>query len=69
MLMRHHIPLTVEFNYSIKFKGIFSLPGYDMQSPWQSVQHSVFEVEVPAELGVRYKMINTNNQPQITQGR
>ena len=59
-------PLTVELNYSIKFKGIFSLPGYEMQSPWQSVQHSVFEVEVPAELGVRYKMINTNNQPQIT---
>ena len=60
-------PITVEFNYSIKFKGIFSLPGYDMQSPWQSVQHSVFEVEVPAELGVRYKIINTNRQPEITQ--
>ncbi len=58
-------PITVEFNYSIKFKGIFSLPGYDMQSPWQSVQHSVFEVEVPADLGVRYKLVNTNNQPHI----
>jgi Domain of Unknown Function with PDB structure (DUF3857) len=59
-------PITVEFNYSIKFKGIFSLPGYDMQSPWQSVQHSVFEVEVPADLGVRYKLLNTDNQPEIT---
>jgi uncharacterized protein YbaA (DUF1428 family) len=38
-----------------------------MQSPWQSVQHSVFEVEVPADLGVRYKLVNTNQQPQIKQ--
>ena len=59
-------PITVEFNYSIKFKGIFGLPGYEMQSPWQSVQHTVFELEVPAELGVRYKLLNTNNQPATT---
>ena len=58
-------PITVEFNYSIKYKGIFSLPGYNMQSPWQSVQHAVFEVEVPTDLGVRYKLLNTNNQPEI----
>ncbi len=60
-------PITVEFNYSIKYKGIFSLPGYDMQPPWQSVQHSVFEVEVPADLGVRYKLVNTNQQPHVKQ--
>ncbi len=59
-------PITIEFNYSIKFKGIFSLPGYDMHSPWQSVQHSVFEVDVPTDLGVRYKLLNTSNQPEIT---
>lgn len=58
-------PLTVEFNYTIKYRGIFSLPGYDMQSPWQSVQHSVFEVEVAADPGIRYKLVNTNNQPVI----
>ena len=60
-------PITVEFNYSIKFKGIFGLPGYDMQSPWQAVQHSVFEVEVPADLGVRYKLVNTSQKPQLKQ--
>ena len=56
-------PITVEFNYSIKFKGILGLPGYDMQTAWQSVQHSVFEVEVPADLGVRYKLVNTAIKP------
>lgn len=58
-------PVTVEFNYSVKFKGIFSLPGYEMQPPWQSVQHSVFEVEAPADLGVRYKLLNTDIQPAV----
>ncbi len=59
-------PITVEFNYSTKYKGIYSLPGYNMHSPWQSVQQSVFEVEVPAELGIRYKLLNTSNQPKVT---
>lgn len=58
-------PVTVEFNYSIKYKGILGLPGYEMQPPWQSVQHSVFEVEAPADLGVRYKLLNTDKQPAI----
>lgn len=59
-------PITVEFNYSIKYKGIINLPGYDMHAPWRSIQHSVFEIEAPAELGVRYKLINTNMQPSIS---
>lgn len=59
-------PVTVEFNYSIKFKGIINLPGYDMHSPWQSIQHTVFEIETPAGLGVRYKLINTNLQPLVS---
>lgn len=58
-------PVTVEFNYTIKFKGIFTLPDYYMQRAWQSVQHSVFEVEVPMDLGVRYKLLNTNKKPVI----
>ena len=58
-------PITVEFTYRIKFKGIFSLPGYNMQAPWQAVQHSIFEIEVPADLGVRYKLLNTVKQPDI----
>ncbi len=59
-------PVTVEFNFSIKFKGILGFPGYKIQSSWYSVQHSVFDVEVPASLGVRYKLMNTDNQPLIT---
>lgn len=59
-------PITLEYTYSVKFKGIFSLPEYSINSPWQSVQHSVFEVEAPADLGVRYKLQNTDLQPVLT---
>ena len=59
-------PVTVEFNYSIKYKGILGLPDYNMQAAWQSVQHSVFEVEVPSDLGIRYKLLNTDKKPVIT---
>lgn len=59
-------PVTVEFNYSIKFKGILGLPDYNMQLPGQSVQHSVFEVEAPRDMGVRYKLLNTTRKPEMT---
>ncbi len=60
-------PITVEFTYSVKFKGILGLPAYNMQSSWQSIQHSVFEVEVPSDLGIRYKLLNTEKKPEVTQ--
>ncbi|MFM6923952.1 MAG: DUF3857 domain-containing protein, partial [Ferruginibacter sp.] len=59
-------PVTVEFNYSIKYKGILGLPSYTIQAARESVQQSVFEVEVPSELGVRYKLLNTDKKPLIT---
>jgi transglutaminase-like putative cysteine protease len=57
-------PITVEFNYTIRFKGILGLPAYFLHPSWQSVQHSVFEVDVSSEIGVRYKLVNTNSQPE-----
>jgi len=60
-------PITVEYRYTIKFKGILSLPRYIMQYPWRSVQHAVFEVEVPNDPGIRFKLVNTNKQPEIKQ--
>lgn len=60
-------PITVEYNYTIKFKGILSLPRYIIQYPWLSVQHAVFEVEVPRDPGIRYKLLNTDKKPEIKQ--
>lgn len=59
-------PITVEINYTVKHKGLFSYPGYYFQLSNQSVQSAIFEVEVPSGLSMRYKMLNTNCQPVIT---
>ncbi len=59
-------PITVEINYTTKYKGILGLPDYNMQQPWQSIQHSMYEVEVPADLGFRYKLLNSNVKPDVS---
>lgn len=59
-------PVTLEINYSIKYKGILNLPDYYMQSAGISVQHSSFEVRVPPDLGVRYKLLNSDRKPEIS---
>ncbi len=58
-------PITVEYNYKIKYKGILNLPDYTIQRSWQSVQHAAFEAEVPSDLGIRYKLLNTDKKPAI----
>lgn len=58
-------PFTIEINYTIKYSGILSLPGYIIQPTGMSVQHSVFDVETPADLGIRYKLVNTTNKPVL----
>ena len=59
-------PVTVEINYSIKYKGLFNYPGNYFQHSNQAVQKAVFDVEVPADLSLRYKILNCNYQPVIT---
>jgi len=59
-------PVTIEINYSVRYKGLFNYPGNYFQSSNESVQKGVFEVEVPADLSLRYKVLNCNYQPVIT---
>ncbi len=59
-------PITIETNYSVKYKGTLHYPSNYFQYPYQSVQHSVFEVESPADLSFRYKLLNCNYQPLIS---
>jgi hypothetical protein len=60
-------PITVEFNYELKYKGISHLPTYYMASPDLSIQQSVFTVRTPVENDIRYKAFNTNALPEIQQ--
>jgi transglutaminase-like putative cysteine protease len=59
-------PITVEKNYTIKYKGLFSYPGNIFHPPNSSVEKAVFEAEAPAYLSFRYKLLNCSYQPVIT---
>lgn len=61
-------PITIETNYTVKFNGLFSYPGNYFQTPYHAVEKAVFEVEAPANLSFRYKLLNCNYQPVITKG-
>jgi len=57
-------PVTVEFDYDIKYKGILVYPGFEMQSDAQSVEKSSYQITLPTALGFRYKSINTSIKPR-----
>ena len=59
-------PFTVEINYTKKYTGLFSYPANFFQNPYHSIQQEVFDVEVPSDLSIRYKILNCNYQPVIT---
>lgn len=61
-------PITVEFDYTIKFKGILQYPSFVIQGQNQSVEHSTFQITIPNNLGFRYKACNTTLTPQINKG-
>src|SRR5918993_3892086 len=58
-------PVTVQFDYEMIYNGLLFYPSYHFQSKGQSVESSVFNVIVPAELGLRFKAMNTTIVPTI----
>ena len=61
-------PITVEMNYTVKFKGILDYPDDNIQSAYTGVEHFLYSVEVPNNLGLRYKVLNSNIKTQTTAG-
>jgi len=60
-------PVTVEFNYEVKFKGTLMYPSFDIQSSGESVQNSSFTAKVPADLDLRFKEKNIDIKPVVSQ--
>ncbi|MEP6674890.1 MAG: DUF3857 domain-containing protein [Ferruginibacter sp.] len=59
-------PVTVQFDYSMKFNGVLDYPDYAMQQPGESVENSSYTIKVPAELDLRYQQQNTSITAQTT---
>lgn len=61
-------PITIEQTYTIKFNGLLEYPDQNVQNPDESVEHLLYTVETPDELGLRYKMINCSLLPKKEHG-
>lgn len=60
-------PVTVEFNYTITYHGLYGYPDYHIQGPDESIEHSSFTVRVPKGIDIRYKPLNVEVLPQINE--
>jgi hypothetical protein len=60
-------PITVEYEYEIKYKGFLSFPSYRIITPGEGVERSSFTAKVPKDLDLRYKEKNIQLKPQITE--
>jgi uncharacterized protein DUF3857 len=56
-------PFTVEFEYSINFTDLMFYPDWDIQWFNTSVQNSSFTLDLPRDLDVSYKGLNTDIEP------
>ncbi|MEO6837090.1 MAG: DUF3857 domain-containing protein [Ginsengibacter sp.] len=59
-------PITVQYDYSLKFKGTLNYPDYRIESPEQSIEHSIFTVTVPSNIDIRYKDQNISIKPDVS---
>lgn len=58
-------PITVQFDYEIKFKGTLNYPDYRIESPEQSVEHSAYTVSIPSDLDLKFKSQNISLSPSV----
>ncbi len=59
-------PITVEYDYDIKYKGTLNYPDYQIQIPEQSVENSKYTVTVPANLDLKYQQQHIKLPPTVT---
>lgn len=60
-------PVTVEYEFEMKFKETLFFPSYNIIRPGQGIEKSSFTVKVPKDLDLRYKEKNIKLAPQITE--
>lgn len=60
-------PVTVEFEYELRYKGTLNYPTYRILYPGQGVENSSFTAKIPKELDMRYKEKNIALKPAVTE--
>ena len=59
-------PVTVQYDYEVKYKGTLHYPDYDIASPGESVEYSIYTASVPLDIDLRFKAKNINLLPLTT---
>lgn len=62
-----NFPVTVEYKYELRFKGILSYPPYQIMLPREGVEFSMYTARVKNDLDLRYKEKNISLAPAITE--
>ena len=60
-------PITVEYNYQLKFKGTVNYPSFDIMSSGEAVLKSTFTARVLKNLDLRYQEKNIQLKPVVTE--
>lgn len=60
-------PVTIEYNYQLKFKGTVNYPSFDIMSSGEAVLKSTFTAHVLKDLDLRYKEKNIHLAPVVTE--
>ncbi len=61
-------PITVEYNFDVKYKGTLNYHDYQIQVPEQSIENSKYTVTVPVNLDLKYKAQHINLPPEVSTG-
>ncbi|MEO7445076.1 MAG: DUF3857 domain-containing protein [Ferruginibacter sp.] len=59
-------PVTVQFDYQVKYDGLLHMPSYDIQQPLMSVKSSSFTCIVDENADIRYRAQNVNLLPEVS---
>ena len=56
-------PVTIEKEYTLRYNGIFQLPGFSFLEPYQALEYGVLQVTYPSAMKVNFKAYNIQEKP------
>jgi transglutaminase-like putative cysteine protease len=62
-----NFPVTVEYKYELRFKGLLNYPSYQFLEPDEGVEVSSYTARIQKDLGLRYKEKNIQLPPVISE--
>lgn len=65
-LLYNSFPYTIEYEYQVQYSGLLNFPRWLPKKTGQSIEHSKFTIIDKGQTGVRYKVLNSEMEPTVT---